>query len=101
MSPVYRKINSAPRLYGLRWYLVLVLVGVLFGVMFVAIRLAGAAGIALSFLLTGVVYVALLALEGVDPFLIRGALNIWIERELTSMQGSRQRVSVAGEVGPC
>lgn len=86
MSPVYRAINRPPRLYGLRWYVVLVLVGVLFAAMFVLIRVAGAAGIALAFLVTGVVYVALLALEGMDPFLVRGVLNRWIKRELSSIE---------------
>jgi len=87
VKEVYARVNRVPRLYGIRWVLFLWLLAVLFVSMFGLIKLAGALGIVLSFLVTGLLYVGFLLLEQLDRFTILGFLNTSIRRELTSIGG--------------
>ena len=87
MKDVYARVNRVPRLYGIRWVLFLWLLAVLFVSMFGLIKLAGALGIVLSFLVTGLLYAGFLLLEQLDRFTILGFLNTSIQRELTSIGG--------------
>ena len=87
MKEVYARVNRVPRLYGIRWVLFLWLLAVLFVSMFGLIKLAGALGIVLSFLVTGLLYAGFLLLEQLDRFTILGFLNTSIRRELTSIGG--------------
>ena len=87
MKEVYARVNRVPRLYGIRWVLFLWLLAVLFVSMFGLIKLAGALGILLSFLVTGLLYAGFLLLEQLDRFTILGFLNTSIRRELTSIGG--------------
>lgn len=104
MTEVYVKINRVPRLYGIRWILFLMLLAVLFFSMFALIKLTGAAGIVLSFVVTGLVYGVLLLLEQTDRFKILGLVDHSIELELTSMgQTGQQPCISASDPGekPC
>jgi hypothetical protein len=87
VKEVYARVNRVPRLYGIRWVLFLWLLAVLFVSMFGLIKLAGALGIVLSFLVTGLLYAGFLLLEQLDRFTILGFLNTSIRRELTSIGG--------------
>jgi hypothetical protein len=87
VKEVYARVNRVPRLYGIRWVLFLWLLAVLFVSMFGLIKLAGALGILLSFLVTGLLYAGFLLLEQLDRFTILGFLNTSIRRELTSIGG--------------
>jgi hypothetical protein len=87
VKDVYARVNRVPRLYGIRWVLFLWLLAVLFVSMFGLIKLAGALGIVLSFLVTGLLYAGFLLLEQLDRFTILGFLNTSIQRELTSIGG--------------
>jgi hypothetical protein len=93
MTDVYRYINTVPRLYGIKWFRFLILVGILFVSMFLLIKLCGAPGIVLSFLVGGLAYLGFLAAEHLDPFLVRGLLNLILKRELTSMAQGRQSLT--------
>jgi hypothetical protein len=88
VKEVYTRVNRVPRLYGIRWVLFLWLLAVLFVSMFGLIKLAGALGILLSFLVTGLLYAGFLLLEQLDRFTILGFLNTSIRRELTSIGGT-------------